>query len=99
MAQWELQRAAVLRYVYSERGGLGGQRHDRGQAQCIVLDEKYSVPSRAKRSWPSRNVMGSNALPRCNCRKTLLNTGRSTLGETGSRMVRMCVSHGTRSMP
>src|SRR5712691_7662528 len=58
-------------------------------AQCIVLEEKYSVPSRAKKEGPSRNVIASSALPRWSCRKTLVNAGRSTVGETGSRMSRI----------
>jgi hypothetical protein len=43
--------------------------------------------------------MGASAWPRWRCRKLLLHTGRSDAGESGSRLSRMCVSHGTRSMP
>src|SRR6266446_7533004 len=50
------------------------------------LRGKVPVPSSARQEWPSRHAIDSSALPRCNGRKMLLNTGRSTLGDTGSRI-------------
>jgi hypothetical protein len=41
------------------RWGLG--RHE---AQCMVWEEKYPVPSSPKKEWPSSNVIGARALPR-----------------------------------
>src|SRR5437870_13694990 len=64
----------------------------------MVWEEKYAVPSSASQEGPARNAIGASAVPRGSCRKTLVHTGRSHLGASGSRLSRMCVSHGSRSM-
>jgi hypothetical protein len=69
----------------------------RHAAQCSVLEAKDAVPSSANTEAASRTSRDSRAWPRWSGPQTRLHSGRTDAGETGSRLSRLCVSHGTRS--